>query len=248
MGWVSDQLHDVQPHAYADADFAGCTRTLRSTSGAQIQIEGPNTRFPLYARSVRQQAVAHSTLDAELATINMLFRMMMVPAMDMWSCLSPLPIICFVHEENSACISVICSGKNPTMRHIGRTQGINIQMLHEFVGMINSDAPCALVKTESADMVADIHTKGFTNAEEWIEIAICFIYVILLKLLPIIVSILLNNNAVPHSNKLMRPFIFWNRMIICHNLMLKLLVKQLRYHFNLILANASPAVLYLSEI
>ena len=41
VGWVGDPLHEVQPHVYADADFAGCPRTLRSTSGAQIQIEGP---------------------------------------------------------------------------------------------------------------------------------------------------------------------------------------------------------------
>ena len=73
VGWVGDQLHEVQPHVYADADFAGCPRTLRSTSGAQMQIEGANTRFPLFARSVRQQAVAHSIPDAELAAINMAF-------------------------------------------------------------------------------------------------------------------------------------------------------------------------------
>ena len=115
----------------------------------------------MYARSVRQQAVAHSAPDAELAAINILFRIMMVPAMDMWSCLSTVPIACFVHEDNSSCISVIRSGKNPTMRYNGRTQRINIQMLYEFVGMVNYDCPCATVKTESADMVADIHTKGF---------------------------------------------------------------------------------------
>jgi len=35
VGWVGISLSEVQPHTYADADFSGCPRTLRSTSGAQ---------------------------------------------------------------------------------------------------------------------------------------------------------------------------------------------------------------------
>ena len=56
------------------------------------------------------------------------------------------------------------------MRYLGRTQGVNIQMLHEFMGMAKSDCPRSLVKTTSADMVADIHTKGYPNSEEWIHV------------------------------------------------------------------------------
>ena len=70
VAWVGDKLHEAQPHAYADADFAGRPRTLRSMSGAQIQIEGTN---PLNARSIRQQAVANYIPDAQLAAILMNF-------------------------------------------------------------------------------------------------------------------------------------------------------------------------------
>ena len=160
----------VQPHAYADAVFAGCPRTLRSTSGAQIQIEGPNTRFPSFAKSIRQQAAANSTPDAELAAINMAFRVTIVPALDLWKVLSPCSVICFVHEDNSACISVICSGKTPTMRSISRSQDINIQILHEFLGVDNPDRPCYLIETDSKDRVADIHTKGFIDPADWIYV------------------------------------------------------------------------------
>eukprot|EP00969_Alexandrium_andersonii_P017833 780214-Alexandrium_andersonii.AAC.1 len=31
-GWVGDSFSAVAPHLYADADFAGCVDTLRSTS------------------------------------------------------------------------------------------------------------------------------------------------------------------------------------------------------------------------
>jgi hypothetical protein len=167
VGFVGNTPSEVMPHQYADADFAGDPRTLRSTSGAQIQIEGSHTRFPIIARSIRQAAVANSTPDAELAALAMAFRSMAIPMLDLWEVLLPVHVECYVHEDTSACISVVCTGKNPTMTYIGRTQGINIQLLHEFLGTVNPDCPCSLVKTESADMVADIHTKGFTKADEW---------------------------------------------------------------------------------
>ena len=81
-------------------------------------------------------------------------------------------------------------------------------MLHEFVGMINSDAPCALVKTESADMVADIHTKGFTNAGEWIHVSRNSNMFYLRDLAEVLANhceYVVEQDAVPHSNKLMRP-------------------------------------------
>ena len=71
MGW--QPAPEAQPHVYADADFSGCPRTLRSTSGAQIHIEGSNTHFPSLARSIRQQATAYSTPNAELAASNIGF-------------------------------------------------------------------------------------------------------------------------------------------------------------------------------
>ena len=33
VGWVGDKPEDVQPFLFADADFAGCTETQRSTTG-----------------------------------------------------------------------------------------------------------------------------------------------------------------------------------------------------------------------
>ena len=47
FGWIGDKSELLQPHAYTDADFAGCTRTLRSTTGIQLQVEGPHHAFQL---------------------------------------------------------------------------------------------------------------------------------------------------------------------------------------------------------
>ena len=35
-GWVGDRLEQLQPHMFADADFAGCVTTQRSTSGLYL--------------------------------------------------------------------------------------------------------------------------------------------------------------------------------------------------------------------
>ena len=54
-------MDDVHLALYADADFAGCIDSLRSTSGGHLNIQGPNTRFPLSGSSKRQGCVSHST-------------------------------------------------------------------------------------------------------------------------------------------------------------------------------------------
>ena len=65
VGWVGDPMDDVRLALYADADFAGCVDSLRSTSGGHLNIQGPNTRFPLSGSSKRQGCVSHSTPEAE---------------------------------------------------------------------------------------------------------------------------------------------------------------------------------------
>lgn len=40
VAWVGDEVSHLGPHLYADDDFAGCPRTLRSTSGYHLAI-GP---------------------------------------------------------------------------------------------------------------------------------------------------------------------------------------------------------------
>ena len=66
IGWVGDELCCIQPHLYADADFAGCVETQRSTSGVHAILRGPNTSFPTAGASKRQGCVSHSTPEAEL--------------------------------------------------------------------------------------------------------------------------------------------------------------------------------------
>jgi len=167
FGWVGDSACDVGMHTYADSDFAGCPRTLRSTSGAQLQMEGRFTRFPLMARSIRQPCVSYSTPEAEICALNLAYRTMSLPALDIMDYLLPPNYKCIFHEDNTACIQVIVSGKNPTMRYLSRTHGINIVFLHENLGLKHDNNPHQIIYTDTKKMVADIHTKPFTNKARW---------------------------------------------------------------------------------
>ena len=44
-GWVGNKFDDLSLSLFADADFAGCAQTLRSTSGSHMHIQGKQTRF-----------------------------------------------------------------------------------------------------------------------------------------------------------------------------------------------------------
>jgi len=66
IGWVGDKIEDLSLGLFADADFAGCAQSLRSTSGSHLQVQGKFTRFPLAGGSKRQGCVSHSTPEAEI--------------------------------------------------------------------------------------------------------------------------------------------------------------------------------------
>jgi len=44
-GWIGDPSSALTMHVLADADFAGCSKTSRSTSGAHLSVLGPNSQL-----------------------------------------------------------------------------------------------------------------------------------------------------------------------------------------------------------
>ena len=121
VGWVGDPMDDVHLALYADADFAGCIDSLRSTSGGHLNIQGPNTRFPLSGSSKRQGCVSHSTPEAEIVAADVAMRSMGMPALKLVErILKKSPNFVF-YDDNKAMIGVVRSGRNPTMRHLERS-------------------------------------------------------------------------------------------------------------------------------
>ena len=68
-----------------------------------------------------------------------------------------LPHTLIVHSDNTATISIAKSGKNPTMRHMGRVHGVGIAAIAQLVE--SKDIDIGYIKSEQ--MAADIFTKFY---------------------------------------------------------------------------------------
>ena len=163
IGWVGDKIEDLSLGLFADADFAGCAQSLRSTSGSHLQVQGKFTRFPLAGGSKRQGCVSHSTPEAEIVAADTALRTLGIPALSLWKVLAKVFPQLLFHDDNQGMIRVVRSGRNPTMRHLECTHGISIASMHEHFQKDHF----VLIYEITAKMAADIHTKGFRNPMAW---------------------------------------------------------------------------------
>jgi hypothetical protein len=69
-----NDIHEVELHAFPDADLAGSYDTREATSGGFIQINGSNKYLPLDWYSKRQSAISHSATEAELTSASKMLR------------------------------------------------------------------------------------------------------------------------------------------------------------------------------
>ena len=124
VGWIGDELQDLFPHLFADADFAGCTDTQRSTNGLFLALRGPRSCFPIAGVSKRQTCVSHSTPESEMVSMDHALRHCGLPCLNLWHRLLPHKPGLSVQEDNQAMLKAVQSGRNPTMRYLGRTRGV----------------------------------------------------------------------------------------------------------------------------
>ena len=131
-----------------------------------MQIEGPHSCFPIAASSKRQPHVADSTPAAELSALHTMMKTVAIPFVDIAEKILP-NVKGVIHEDNTTAIQAIKSGKNQTMRFLPRSNGVSVQMLHENLNDKKPEVPYVVEYTDTTLMVADIHTKGFTDEKKW---------------------------------------------------------------------------------
>ena len=129
---MGDSLEDLRLVLFADADFAGCQRTQRSTSGVVLMLVGKFTRFLLSAISKRQTAVSHSTPEAEMIAAAFALRVEGLPFMEFWDIilrsLGLNPIQLDFAEDNEAMIKICRNAGSQRLRHTSRTHRVNIAL------------------------------------------------------------------------------------------------------------------------
>ena len=102
-----------------------------------------------------------------MVAANFGYRSVMIPAMDLWATLTSSLKTPLFHEDNQATIMVITSGRNPTMRHLGRVHRVSLQWLHEQLGGSAAANHCILFYENTANMPTDIYTKSFKDEPSW---------------------------------------------------------------------------------
>ena len=148
---------------FSDADFAGDTSDYRSTSGVFLAVVGPNSLSPQMGQSKKQTSVSHSTPEAEMVAADLAVRQEGLPALDVWETLLMRVVQLTLQEDNKSAIAIIRSGRNPAIRHMSRTHGVNVSWLHEQLNR----KKYSISKCDTNDMSADIFTKSFTDAKKW---------------------------------------------------------------------------------
>ena len=59
-GWIGDDPSELSLHLFADADFAGCNKTSRSTSGTHLSVLGGLIATGRSKGKARNRAVCHT--------------------------------------------------------------------------------------------------------------------------------------------------------------------------------------------
>ena len=162
-GWVGDPPHMLDIVLYCDADLAGDRTDSKSTSGMFMCLLGPRTFMPLNAMSKKQTSVSKSTPEAEIVSLDHAIYKHGLPALDLWECVMNRKFSLHVMEDNEAAIRVIVTGHNPNMRHMSRTQRIDISALNDRYHAEDF----RFVTCPSEFEAGDILTKACADAKVW---------------------------------------------------------------------------------
>jgi hypothetical protein len=153
----------LELRVYADADFAGCIRAMRSATRVALAVEGPNTRMVVQGVSKRQTAVSHSTLEAEIVAADYAMRAEGMPALTLLEAILARKVKLSMMDDNEAMIKICHSGKNPTMKYFNRTHKVGVSWLMEVFGLANIN----IYKIDTKLQAADIGTKHITCIHTW---------------------------------------------------------------------------------
>jgi hypothetical protein len=150
---------------FPDADFAGCKRTRRSTSGNWFELGAGSstglTAAGLEWSSKRQTATATSTSEAEMSSAASILKNNAIPALSLWERLLQRPIVSRLLEDNQATLKIIESGYSAKLRHMGKTQGVELAFVSDCCRTCGIKAEYINTNFQKGDFL----TKGLASAK-----------------------------------------------------------------------------------
>jgi hypothetical protein len=145
----------LQLQAFADADFAGCLQTRRSTSGILINLAGA----PIYFKSKRQKSVALSTAEAELVSLTECAREVKALRNLMGELGLDISAPTTVFDDNQAVVSIAHSGVD----YKGRMRHLDVSKFYIQQLVVSGEIRVEFVPTTGQN--ADILTKPLDRLE-----------------------------------------------------------------------------------
>ena len=161
--WVGDSIDKVELVLYCDADLAGDRTDGKSTSGVFLALMGPRTFVPLAAVSKKQTSVSKSTPEAEIVAIDHGMCKEGLPAAALWTTLLQRKVVIQLMEDNEAACRVLITGRNPSMKHMSRTQRIDKCWLNERI----NEGDFVFINCPSEYQGGDILTKHCVDKRVW---------------------------------------------------------------------------------
>ena len=163
VGVIGNNIDQTSLRLFCDADFAGDPTSQRSTRGVHLALHGSHAIYPLQGLPAKQDAVACSTPEAEFYAGCMGYRKVMIPSLEFWDISGPNMLVPMFHEDNQAMILIVL-------------YRVSAQWLHARIGRHPDKDPTLLFYEDTANMPADVYTKGFSTPDSWGR-AICRIKV-----------------------------------------------------------------------
>ena len=109
----------------------------------------------------RQAAVARSTTEAEIASVNEGVFSEGIPFKQVLELLRKKPVSTVLMEDNTACATILHTGYSPKLRAMSRTRRISIAALKEALDANH----VVMIPTPTKDQLADIFTKALNKVQ-----------------------------------------------------------------------------------
>ena len=122
--------------------------------------------MPIAWGARRQTSTSLNTQEAETVSVASILKNEAIPAQILMQKILGRPIPIKVMEDNEACIVAIKKGYSPSLRHMARTQRINIGFLSDRFTLPNDqDGGISIHKAATADHKGDMFTKFLGAAD-----------------------------------------------------------------------------------